>query len=81
MAGCCGRTAGSGVGPGADEALGFWKLPGGLLAGPPVTEDDARGRSPISQVLGRLGVVPDGAADEFDSAGLGRHRHTGDWLA
>lgn len=101
------------VGAGADEALGFFKLPAGLLPGPgggalgyveaeffggvgeqraalwaegelvlgPVTEDDAQGRSPISQVLARLGAVPDGNADEFDSVGLGRHRHTGDWLA
>jgi hypothetical protein len=35
--------------------------------------------SPISRALARLGVACDGALDEFDTVGLGRHRETGDW--
>jgi len=33
----------------------------------------------INQALRRLGVEKNGAHDEFDAVGLGRHRHTEDW--
>jgi hypothetical protein len=36
--------------------------------------------SPISQVLRRLGARRPHGADEFEAVGLGRHRHTEDWL-
>jgi len=34
----------------------------------------------INQALRQLGVTRGAAFDEFDAAGLGRHRHTGDWV-
>ncbi|MFD9126338.1 hypothetical protein [Kitasatospora sp. NPDC059571] len=38
--------------------------------------------TPISQVLRRLGATVDaGRFDEFDAVGLGRHRHSADWIA
>lgn len=38
-------------------------------------------RTPLSEALARIGVeVGDSAIDEFDSLGLGMHRHTEDWL-
>ncbi len=37
-------------------------------------------RTPISEALGRTGVVAEGSLDEFDSLGLGANRHTEDWL-
>ncbi|MFD7781684.1 hypothetical protein ACFV4Q_01000 [Streptomyces nojiriensis] len=37
--------------------------------------------SPISQALRRLGLLTIGAEDEFSAAGLGRHRHSGGWIA
>lgn len=37
--------------------------------------------SPISQALRALGVRRGSHLDEFDAAGLGRHRRTEDWLA
>ncbi|MFY7065767.1 hypothetical protein ACOQFV_07890 [Nocardiopsis changdeensis] len=36
--------------------------------------------SPISQALRRLGVTRGDHFDEFDAAGLGRHRRTDAWL-
>ena len=36
--------------------------------------------TPISQALQRLGVSRGKFADEFDAAGLGRHRNMDDWL-
>lgn len=36
--------------------------------------------SPISQALRRLGVVSQPGSDEFEAAGLRRHRHIEDWL-
>ncbi|MET8846651.1 hypothetical protein [Amycolatopsis sp. NPDC004625] len=36
--------------------------------------------SPISQALRALGVRRGSHLDEFDAAGLGRHRRTEDWL-
>ena len=37
--------------------------------------------SPISQALRMLGVVAHPEKDEFDTVGLGRHRHTEAWLS
>ncbi|MET8999323.1 hypothetical protein [Amycolatopsis sp. NPDC004169] len=37
--------------------------------------------SPISQALRALGVQRGGHVDEFDAAGLGRHRRVEGWLA
>jgi hypothetical protein len=37
--------------------------------------------SPISQVLRQLGVKRDDHHDEFDTLGLGRHRHTSEWAS
>jgi hypothetical protein len=39
------------------------------------------GMSPISQALRRLGVSAAGHYDEFDAAGLGRHRRISGWHA
>lgn len=38
------------------------------------------GRSPISEALSQLGVPTTKGRDEFDTAGLGLHRRTEDWL-
>lgn len=48
-----------------------------LAEGEPTPEDG----TPISQALRHLGVRTGGEGDEFDGAGLGRHRHIEDWLA
>jgi hypothetical protein len=45
------------------------------------TQQSAADASPISQVLGQLGVERDNHHDEFDTVGLGRHRHTSEWAA
>ena len=37
------------------------------------------GKDAINQILRFCGVRRDGAHDEFDAVGLGRHRHTDDW--
>ncbi|PRY38119.1 hypothetical protein [Umezawaea tangerina] len=34
----------------------------------------------ISQALRRIGVVAEEDQDAFDAVGLGRHRHTADWV-
>src|SRR5262249_61635764 len=34
----------------------------------------------INEALRILGIKASGAFDEFDAVGLGRHRHTDDWL-
>ncbi|GAA2406205.1 hypothetical protein GCM10010420_37630 [Streptomyces glaucosporus] len=39
------------------------------------------GGGPVSRALRRLGASAEGAFDEFEAVGLGRHRHTGDWLS
>lgn len=58
---------------------------GGELALGPLSVDEGEpfepAGSPISQVLARLGVRREGGLDEFDAAGLGRHRDTAGWLA
>src|SRR3989440_7835863 len=44
----------------------------------------ARASSPhwaFNQALRQLGVPRGAAFDEFEAVGLGRHRHTEDWLA
>ncbi|WP_410607176.1 hypothetical protein [Amycolatopsis sp. lyj-109] len=38
------------------------------------------GGSPISQALRALGVRRGAHFDEFDAVGLGRHRHTEEWI-
>jgi hypothetical protein len=65
-----------------DQRAALWH--NGALAFGPVWIDGvqpvpAEG-TPISQVLSRLGVIRDGYADEFEAAGLQRHRHTEEWL-
>ncbi|MGW4948193.1 hypothetical protein ACWEOZ_42135 [Actinoplanes sp. NPDC004185] len=64
------------------QRAALWR--GGRLALGPLSvgEDEhfAPAGSPISQVLARLGVSPGEHHDEFDAAGLGRHRDTGDWI-
>ncbi|MBL7258952.1 hypothetical protein [Paractinoplanes lichenicola] len=56
---------------------------GEVVFGPLFKDEDeplpAEG-SPISQALRRLGVSALGHYDEFDAAGLGRHRGTEDWI-
>ena len=47
----------------------------GKAAGQVVVSDSA-----INEALRLLGVDKGGAADEFDSIGLGQHRNTDDWL-
>ncbi|NNN33928.1 hypothetical protein HLK59_26900 [Streptomyces sp. S3(2020)] len=37
--------------------------------------------SPLSRALRRLGVVAGPGEDEFSAVGLGRHRHSGAWIA
>ena len=37
-------------------------------------------RGPISEMLRHLGVKRGNRGDEFDAVGLGRHRHTSEWL-
>ena len=44
-------------------------------ASEPLVDDEA-----INHALRWLGVQRDHERDEFDAAGLGRHRHTEDWL-
>lgn len=39
------------------------------------------GYSAINLALRELGIVAEPPHDEFDTLGLGRHRHTGQWLA
>ncbi len=60
---------------------GFWCLTAGpvsLELGGPDQVDLAR--SPVNQVLRRLGVLRGEAIDEFDAVGLNRHRSTEDWV-
>jgi hypothetical protein len=47
----------------------------------PIAYGPARGTlGPINDVLRRLGVERGGHTDEFDAAGLGRHRNNRDWI-
>lgn len=43
-------------------------------------EPTPKGGTPISQALRHLGVRRGGRVDEFEGAGLDRHRHLEDWL-
>lgn len=58
---------------------------GGRLTLGPLTlgENEPRPEAgtPLSRILAALGVPRTGHQDEFDTAGLDRHRHTEDWLA
>ncbi|MEV1069389.1 hypothetical protein [Streptomyces sp. NPDC050263] len=57
---------------------------GALVLGPLLLPEGSAlpaGGSPISQALRCLGIRRAGAYDEFEAAGLGRHRHTDDWAA
>ncbi|QDQ86398.1 hypothetical protein FMZ60_01455 [Alcaligenaceae bacterium SJ-26] len=47
----------------------------GVQVGDPVIAEDA-----INQALRSLGVASGNAVDEFEAAGLGRHRNTDGWL-
>ena len=63
------------------QRAALWRA-GGLALGPlSVTEDEPfpETGSPISRVLAELGVPRAGAHDEFEAAGLSRHRATDDW--
>jgi hypothetical protein len=56
---------------------------GGLALGPVVmgeAEPVPAAGTPVSQALARIGVVRGGHRDEFEAAGLGQKRDTGDWL-
>lgn len=47
----------------------------------PAASPGLGGRTPISEALARIGVaVTESELDEFDTVGLGRTRHTEDWL-
>lgn len=56
------------------QAMVLWR-DGEVWLGPVTTQATA-----VNQALRHLGVGRLGAADEFDALGLGRHRHTEDWL-
>ncbi|MEU8611429.1 hypothetical protein AB0C29_25920 [Actinoplanes sp. NPDC048791] len=65
------------------QRAALW-MSGRLALGPLFVGEDehfAPAGSPISQVLARLGAGREGHHDEFDAIGLGRHRHTEDWLS
>src|SRR5262249_47488117 len=49
---------------------------GGAALGPAVVSEFA-----INEALHALGVRTSGAFDEFGAVGLGKHRHTDEWLA
>ncbi|WP_371497666.1 hypothetical protein OG871_17115 [Kitasatospora sp. NBC_00374] len=65
------------------QSAAVW-VDGRLTLGPlHLGEDDpdpAEG-TPISQALRRLGARGGAGADEFETVGLGRHRHLEDWIA
>ncbi|MGW1783197.1 hypothetical protein ACWCQQ_29275 [Streptomyces sp. NPDC002143] len=66
-----------------EQQAALWNN-GALVLGPlllPEGSAHPAGGSPISQALRSLGVRRAGAYDEFEAAGLGRHRHTAGWAA
>jgi hypothetical protein len=65
-------------GQGGQNAL-VWDC--GSLRFSPTTPryDQAWPHSPISQALRAIGVVAEKGMDEFDTVGLGKHRHTHRW--
>jgi len=67
------------------QATVVW-LHGEVWLGPATTQfgwpPPDRASSPqwaFNQALRQIGVTRGAAFDEFEAAGLGRHRHTGDW--
>jgi hypothetical protein len=69
------------------QAVVLWRN-GQVCLGPVKTEFTANAPDPSSnpqwpfnQALRELGVDRGGAFDEFDALGLGRRRHTEEWLA
>jgi hypothetical protein len=65
-------------GQGGQDAFVWHK---GSLTFSPATPgyDQVWPNSPISQALRTIGVVAQAGLDEFDTVGLGRHRHTLRW--
>ena len=65
------------------QAMVLWR-DGEVWLGPVTTRATAARASAedgaVNQALRHLGVGRPGAIDEFDALGLGRHRHTEDWL-
>lgn len=65
------------------QAMVLWR-DGEVWLGPVTTRATAARESAedgaVNQALRHLGVGRPGAIDEFDALGLGRHRHTEDWL-
>lgn len=58
-----------------DQTAAGWRA-GRLAWGP----EQTRGAGAVNQALRWLGVPPVPGGDEFEAAGLGRCRHTADWL-
>ena len=71
--GCVGYIVAEYFGGGGSQFGVAWS-DGDVVLGP-LRQDDA-----INQVLRFLGVTPGAGQDEFDSVGLGRHRHTHEWV-
>lgn len=64
------------------QAAAVWRG-GHLVAGPLLlgrNEGYSAGPVPLTVALGSLGVAATGSRDEFEVAGLGRHRRTVDWV-
>jgi hypothetical protein len=67
-----------------DQAAVAWR-DGEVCLGPFTTQGWAQEPSnrvqwPLNRALRELGVARGEAFDEFDAVGLGKHRHTEDWL-
>ncbi|MFF9815055.1 hypothetical protein [Streptomyces sp. NPDC014006] len=62
-----------------EERAAVWM--DGALSWGPLDESDSPSLSPLSQALRRLGVTPSPGEDEFQAAGLNRHRYTDDWVS
>lgn len=71
--GCVGYIAAEYFGGSGGQFSIVWF--GGEIVLGPLSEPDA-----INQALRRLGVTPVDGHDEFDTIGLGRHRHTHEWV-
>jgi hypothetical protein len=56
-----------------------WRGPATTRFGWPPPDRASSPHWAFNQALRQLGVTRGAAFDEFDAAGLGRHRHTGDW--
>jgi hypothetical protein len=55
-----------------------WKSLRAVVLG--AQEPSNRVQWPLNRALRELGVARGEAFDEFDAVGLGKHRHTEDWL-